>query len=263
MSSRFQRIPFRIFKELRRELVFVVPSTRPCRILFDHIPKCAGTALNAYLEAHYPQRKIFTLSGQRPKHSVAKFKSLSNEKRNLFALIKGHLAGYLLDDVHPQCLKVTVLREPVDRIVSHYYYAKRNPVHYLHETIHRKNISLKDYVESDLSHELSNHYTLHFSGLSREEARLDPEAAIAKAIERIGRYDLVGFQEDFLTFVQQLCQRANLRLPFPEQKVNVTRNRKGVGDIDDETRWAIEAGNGWDTKLFKKIVGFKIAPVSR
>ncbi|NBB78933.1 MAG: sulfotransferase family 2 domain-containing protein, partial [Verrucomicrobia bacterium] len=151
----------RVASELRSEYLHVVPSSRSRRILFDHIPKCAGQSLNAYLRRHFPGRKIFHMPGSAPAASVAQFRQLPESQRHAFALISGHLAGYLFDEVHPDSCKITVLREPVDRIVSHYYFVKRTQSHYLHEKVLREGLSLRDYVEQALSHELSNHYTLH------------------------------------------------------------------------------------------------------
>jgi hypothetical protein len=182
---------------------------------------------------------------------------MPQSKRHAFALINGHLAGNLLADVHPDALKITVLREPVDRIASHYFYARRNPMHYLHEQIHQENLSLKDYIEGDISHELRNHYTLHFSGLSREEAERDPEVAIQKAVAGLKRYDLVGFQDDLSAFVEQLRSAAKLRLPFPKKMVNVTKDRRSVDDLDEEIREAIERANALDLRLYAQIHNHK------
>lgn len=253
MLSRLKRLPLRAFDELRKECIHALPAIRPRRILFDHIPKCAGTTLSAYLQGHFPRRLIFSMNGRQPMASVENFRRLPASKRHRYALIKGHLAGHLFDDIHPNCLRITILREPVDRIVSHYFYARRTPAHYLYEKIAREGLSLRDYIEKDVSHELRNHYTLHFSGLSREEAERNPEAALAKALERLRRYDLVGFQDDLPAFIEQLRHTANLRLPFPEKKVNVTKDRRSVAEIDEATRVAVEEANALDVRFYQMV----------
>ena len=204
--------------ELRKEASCVVKANRPRPILFDHIPKCAGSTLGHYLQVHYPHRKTFHLDGKNPRASVEAFRRMPEVKRHAFALIKGHLAGQLIDAVHLETLKITVLREPIDRIVSHYFYARRNPAHYLHDKINREGLSLKQYVEMGLSHELQNHYTLHFSGLNLEQAEADPEASIALALDGIRRFDLVGVQDDLSGFIEALRREAGLIRPAPEQK---------------------------------------------
>ena len=131
-------------QELRNEIQYFVLASRPRKILFDHLPKCGGSSLNAYLEAHYPMRKRFSI-GRNPTASVDEFKAFSRYKRHGYDLVKGHLAHKLLDYAHPECLKITVFREPVDRIVSHYYYAKRNETHYLYSKILKSRMNLEEY----------------------------------------------------------------------------------------------------------------------
>ncbi|NBB79893.1 MAG: sulfotransferase family 2 domain-containing protein [Verrucomicrobia bacterium] len=259
MLPRLQRLSGRIFDELCAELAYARPARRPRRILFDHVPKCAGQSLNAYLRRHFPGRKIFHMQGSAPAASVAQFRQLPESKRHSFALVSGHLAGQLLDEVHPDSCKITVLREPVDRIVSHYYFVKRTQSHYLHEKVLREGLSLRDYVEQALSHELSNHYTLHFSGLSREDAARDPDAAVEQALQGLRRYHLVGFQDDMAGFVAQLRRSANLRLPFPEQKVNVTQDRRSVRELDPATRAVIERANALDLRVYHDLMKNKMA----
>ena len=111
----------KIKQEIKREIFSYFSKENPNKILFDHLPKCGGSSLNKYLEMHYPRRRTFSIDGYHPEVSVEKFKNLSKKNRHGYDLVKGHLAHELLDYVHPECLKVTVLREPVDRIISHYY----------------------------------------------------------------------------------------------------------------------------------------------
>ncbi len=239
---------------VRREALYRTPFIRPKRILFDHIPKCAGTSLSMYLEAHYPKRQIFSTVGASPRESVKLFKGLPEEQRLGYRLVKGHLANDLLGYAHPDCLKVTVLREPVDRIVSHYYYAKRKSDHYLHSQIHELKMSLEDYATSGLGDELRNWYTVHFAGVSPDEAELRPEESIVKAYEVLmDRYELVGLLENFGTFVDELRRRANLRLAYQGIKSNVTKERPRIENSPPSAIRKIEELNYLDIELYKRI----------
>ena len=64
---------------------------------------------------------------------------------------------------------ITVLRDPVDRIASHYYYAKRYPTHYLHKEITGRNMSLQDYASARLSDELDNGQVRMLAGVVNEK----------------------------------------------------------------------------------------------
>jgi len=241
---------------LRKELLCFLSTVKPRKVLFDHLPKCGGTSLNRYLGTHYPRRKTFSLDGQNHTLSVNKFKSLSERDRYGYDLIKGHLAHELLDYVHPECLRVTVLREPLDRIISHYYHAKRSPRHYLHSKIHQSGMGLEEYATSNLSDELRNWYTTHFSGLSLDDVERRPEESIAKALEVIRkRYDIVGFLDNFSSFLEMLRNQANLRNEYCEYKerVNVTQEREKLSHIEESTINKIREVNKIDLVLYREV----------
>jgi len=241
-------------RELIKELLFSFPASRPRKILFDHLHKCGGSSLNIYLGAQYPKRKTFSTDGLNPAASVSKFKNLSQPKRYGYDLVNGHLAHELLDYVHPECLTVTVFREPVDRIVSHYYYAKRTPVHYLYSKIHGSEMSLEDYATSDLSCELRNWYTTHFSGLAIDDAEGSPKESVAIAVDVVlKRYDIIGLLDNFSSFIETLCNQANLRYEYKNKRVNVTQGRPSLKNVDQSTISKIEQVNYLDIAMYRKI----------
>ena len=253
MKFNVKRKIIRAKQELIKELLYSQPTLKPDKLLFDHIPKCGGATLTAYLERHYPKRKTYTVDGSNA--SVDKFKNMSESKRYGYDLVKGHLAHQLIDFVHPECLKVTVLREPVDRIVSHYYYAKRRSTHYLHMKINRLEMTLEDYVSSDISGgELRNFYTTHFSGLELEDAEENPEESIAKAVDvLLKRYDVVGFLDNFSPFVEMLRNKVNLIHKYENDRVNVTQNRPSLNNVEGSTLRKIEQRNQLDIDMYRRI----------
>jgi len=254
MKTQVRKIVVRATQEMKKELLYSIFSSRPRKILFDHLPKCAGSSLNVYLEAHYPRRKTFSTNGLNPTASVDDFKNLSQRRRLGYDLVKGHLAHKLLDYVHPECLKITVLREPVERIISHYYYARRTPVNYLYSKIHSSKMSLEDYATSGLSSELRNWYTTHFSGLTADDAERTPEEAITKAFDVVlKRYDIIGFLDDFSSFAEALRTQADLRYEYQNKKVNVTQNRPSTNDVAQSVIIKIQQVNHLDIALYKKI----------
>ncbi|MGI9473201.1 MAG: sulfotransferase family 2 domain-containing protein, partial [Rubripirellula sp.] len=174
---------------------YVYRKHSPGRVLFDHLPKCAGSAIDTYLGSHYPQRLVFKTDPNQPRSSIAEFREMSSEERFRYRLVVGHMAHDLVDLVHPETTTLTILREPIDRIVSHYYYVLQQEQHYLHERVVNDNIQLEEYSTLALSEELRNWYTTHFTGLLIEQVDQDPDAALQHAVEVIAeKYDIVGFQ---------------------------------------------------------------------
>jgi hypothetical protein len=253
MKTLIKRKLGKLKQELRNEIQYFVLASRPRKILFDHLPKCGGSSLNAYLEAHYPRRKTFSTRGS-PMASVDEFKAFSRYKRHGYDLVKGHLAHKLLDYINPECLKVTVFRDPVDRIISYYYYAKQSERHYLHSKILESRMNLEEFATSDLSDELRNWYTTHFSGLTVSDAARNPEESVAKAVEVVlKRYDIIGFLDDFTSFAETLRNQAKFRYEYQNKRVNVTQNRLSLDNISQSTRKKIEEVNHLDIAFYRKI----------
>ena len=78
-----------IFTGLRTSIKYRVNSMRrepnyqlrrAKRVLFDHLPKCAGTTLHRYLSASYPERLIFASHERQHQESVKHFQSLPQKK---------------------------------------------------------------------------------------------------------------------------------------------------------------------------------------
>ena len=228
--------------------------TRPKKIIFNHLPKCGGSSLNVYLEKHYPLRKTFSIDGSHPLESVGQFKKMDIGKRYSYDLVKGHLAHELINHAHPECLNVTVLREPVDRIISHYYFVKRKKGHYLHNVVTKSDMGLEEYVTSGVSDELQNWYTSHFSGLSVEEVIRNPEEAVDVAVNVVlGKYDIVGFLDDFDKFSMDLKKQANFIFSLQSQRSNVTKGRPSMEEISTSVIEIIKETNRLDIEFYNRI----------
>lgn len=254
MRSDYTRKARKFAQEMKKEIQYVSVSQRPRKILFDHLPKCGGTSLSEYFEAHYPRRKTFSIDGRHPLESANEFKTLPQCKRYSYDLVKGHMNHELLGYVHPECLKVTVIRDPVDRIISHYYYAKRRTDHYLHKKIKESEMNLEQYVTSNISIELRNWYTHHFSGLPIEDAERNPEESVAKAVESVvQQYDIVGFLDNLKPFIENLREQAKLRYEFHDLRRNLTRDRPSVENIPQIALNKIQEINYLDILFYEKI----------
>ena len=244
----------RLDEALKGEILYYLTPDRPKKILFDHLPKCGGSTLKAYLLKHYPRRKSFLTNGWDPHKSIQEFKEMPQSSRHDYCLIQGHLANQLIGDADPACLKVTLLRDPVERIISHYFFVKRTQKHYLHRTIHDSNISLEDYACSNLSDELKNWYTTHFSGFTSVKAEKNPEEAVATAVETVlNQFDIIGFLDDFPAFIESLRKRANLRYAYNDDRVNVTVDRPSTANIPSSTIKLIEQKNEMDIAFYHKL----------
>jgi hypothetical protein len=197
-----------LIEETRKEILYSIPALRPRKILFNHIPKCGGTSITAYLALHFPKRKMYIINGREPKLSIKKFKKFSKQKRYSYDIIAGHGSHELLDYVHPESFKITVFRDPAERIISLYYYIKRCEDHPLHSITKHYEIQqwLKMKVVKD---RVSNFYIKYFLGKSPNEL-INPIEDAVSAIKL--SYDSVGIIENMNKFIKIVQHEAFFKI---------------------------------------------------
>lgn len=224
----------------------------PAHILFEHVPKTAGTTLTTILHRRFPHRRIFQLSGQSPRDSIHVFQRLSANERAGYRLISGHCAIELLDLLPPETFCMTMLRDPVERIVSHYHHVQRSPHHHLHESVRAGRMTLADYAVSGISEELENYMTLTFSRRSPDALTTAPLASLAAAQEMLSkRFGLIGLSERFDESALLLMRRLGWTMYPTYARTNVAPRRPAIASIDAATLQKIQEKNQLDLALYQ------------
>ncbi|MBA3832256.1 MAG: sulfotransferase family 2 domain-containing protein [Chthoniobacterales bacterium] len=122
-------------------------ETNDKALIFLHIPKTAGTTLNRIIEWQYDPRLIFTIDPFRIRATTGRLKTLSEERRRRLRVVRGHMS-YGIHECLPQGgAYITMLRDPVARILSSYYFILRRPLHPLYRKLRAKGVGLEDYLE--------------------------------------------------------------------------------------------------------------------
>ena len=222
-------------------------------LLFIHIPKAGGSTLNSIIQRHYDLDSIFKINGNCPKASIDKFKNLTEAERKRIKLVNGHMSFGLHDFLPNASTYITMLRHPVERIISHYYYVLRTPNHYLHDKVTSQNMNLKDYISSGISQELENDQTRLLSGIGQKNFNLDRssndmlEAAKRNLTEK---FVVVGLTEKFDETLILLQEKLGFKHILYIEK-NVTKDRPKIQNISEETAKLIKQKNQLDIELYK------------
>jgi hypothetical protein len=220
-------------------------------LMFVHIPKAAGMTLYRIIERQYSSRAVFFIDGQRVAEDAQRFLALSEAERGRYRCIVGHLHYGLHEYLTTPMRYITILREPLDRLVSHYYYAKSTPTNRLHGWIKSENVDLEKYVLEGLP---ANGQTRMICGFTREN-RLryeDPNVDIlglakANLRERFAAFGLAErFDESMLLFQKALGWRNVYYV-----KVNVTGDRPARDQVSPPVRKAIESYCALDFELYE------------
>jgi len=218
--------------------------THPPLVLFVHVPKTGGTTLHSILSGQL--NGIFVESMEHAESSIG---SLGESEFAQLELVGGHVPYGLHEFVQRPVKYVTMLRDPVRRVVSHYWFVRNDPSHYLYRAVIDGDLSLRQYAEGGcrLSAEIENGQVWMFSARARRLECADRESLEeAKAVLR-DRFAVVGTTERFDESVVAMQRVLGLRPP-----VYVRQNTGPAprGPLDSETRTAIEARNILDTELY-------------
>jgi hypothetical protein len=146
---------------------------------------------------------------------------------------------------------VTLFRDPVERIISHYEFVLRTPKHYLHDEVTSNNYTLLDYALSDLSIELDNHQCRSLvegkSAAINEFSRELYEEALKNVEKHFISFGLVEeFDKSLILFRRDLKWEG-----YPYYvKFNV-KPISAKKDISGEVRAKVAERNKWDQNLYQ------------
>lgn len=220
------------------------------RAFFDHIPKTGGTACFEYFRQCMGDQAIspFVMFELVPD-------ALAKHSRR--ALISGHfepLPGSLPSDR----LTLTVLRDPVDRVLSEYsalLYDELVEPGEQFEAIRRlrRTPLLDSLLDEDprVSVIFRNRQTRHFAGYILTPSRTASDEELLDCAKRaIAEFDLVGIHEDLDGFLDLACEALGIAIPRILPTHNVTSKKVSFAALSNRERELLTTLNRADIELF-------------
>lgn len=222
--------------------------------IFLHVPKTAGSTFHLILGARFDGRETRNLFGARYSDpEVVDFIALPEAMRRKIRLLKGHMP-YGLHEYLPQPSKyITVLRDPVERVVSQYFYIKKNKHNPLHDKLMSSGLGIGDFIKSGMSVGLNNGQTRFLSGdFDQMPFGSNDEALLARVLESLeSKFLWIGlterFDESLLILARLLGWK---RKPFYIRE-NVSKIRKRSDELDSDDIAVIKEYNRLDIALYE------------
>jgi hypothetical protein len=218
-------------------------ESRPL-LVFDHIPKTAGTTFRrSYLIAALPSEERWILAGgSRNKEDRDRFLSFSPTDRRRIRIVAGHDAETLRPHL-PDARFITIVRDPVTRTISSYLHARFHDDGEMWLDVREQNMSLSQFAAR---YTLPNSQSRTLLGDDFEQ--LD-DAAIRQRVE--ARYALVGYTEAFDEFVFMLHVTEGMPLClYGNRLVRAERDSYQPSDHDLE---CVRAANRVDARLHRVV----------
>lgn len=212
-------------------------------LIFLHIPKTAGTTLNRIIEWQYNPFLIFTMDPYRIRATAERLATLPESRRSKLQVVRGHLY-YGVHEFLPQgATYITMLREPVARFLSSYYFVQRRPLHPMHRKVTTERVGVEDFIR--LTPHKQNFQCKLIAGVKGNESC--DQAMLNRAKEHLARsFSVVGICERFEESLVVLARTFNWEIPYYENR-KVAKTRHKVEPIEIEM---IREHNRFDLELY-------------
>lgn len=217
-------------------------------IVFIHIPKTGGMTLYSMIKDIYKPSELHKINPAM--ESIEEYKSLPKGRKDKLKAIYGHM-DYQIHELLPSNSRyVTMMRSPVERVISHYHYVRRTANDPLRELAMRS--SLDDWVARCNLNEMDNGQTRRLSG-SMDSVRFGECSTemLERARHNVQQnFALVGITERFDETYGLLSKLFNwpIKRYLP---MNVAQQRSSINEIPARTIRLIEKFNALDMELYE------------
>ena len=215
-------------------------------VIFLHVPKTAGTTLNRLIEWEYPLFEMYSVDPFFFTWSASHLWRLPPRRLKKTRMFKGHML-FGLHKILPQpATYITVLRDPIDRVMSAFYFANTYKLHPLHRKFRREKWTLEDFVRClprdnvQCKIVAGAEYNSPCTGEIFEQAKEN----------LFKHFSVVGLSERFEESLALMKLRLGWKL-WRYSSFNVTRARPKKQDLTQATLDLIAAKNSFDVALYE------------
>ncbi len=215
-------------------------------LLFVHVPKTAGSSLYSIFRTSLKPPELLKLhpNGE----TLTRINALPKRHASRLKVLYGHVDTQLAKQIVPLRQCVTILRDPVDRLVSYYAFAKHMNSG-SHSELARR-ISITRWIDALRLPETDNGMVRRFSGLPEAGFGRCTSQMLERAKANLAQFALIGLTERFDEFYALLANRLGLPMRiYVAAKVNTERPR--FDQLPAQTLAELERRNELDRELYR------------
>jgi hypothetical protein len=232
--------------------------------LFLHIPKTAGTTLSNYIYSEYKSAVYYKAEGgflcdgiyyypaglhKEPELSVAPNIQGALGRDDVRAVV-GHFSFGIHEYLARQTTYITLLRNPVERVLSLYHHIRKYDDTELHERLVSEDISIEDFVLKLGCKETDNDQTRRIAGIDPEFGRCTT-AILNTAKDNLERNFLFGTTDRFDETLTLISRALNWTSNVKLQPGLVNPSRPKIDSLPHKTIDTILMCNEFDMQLYE------------
>jgi len=221
--------------------------------LFMHLPKTAGTSMRNLLERNYDRDQLLYVYQEPPGVSLDTIKAYDKNRLDKVRVVYGHFPfgiHKLVDDYPIQY--ITMLRDPVQRVISTYYHYKRVSGVNGAEVLSKK-MGISEFVFNGKFLEADNAMVRLISGVDPF-----PFGQCSHEIYKVALDNINKYFSDVLILERMDESLARLKKLLDIDDVMISRDnvnkQLGRRSIRDDTMNQIQELNKYDVMLYKYIL---------
>jgi hypothetical protein len=215
--------------------------------VFSHIPKTAGTSLESHLMQGFALKDILHVNAP----DLLKLPQCIYLKNRYPHLITGHhpIHGLLYQLLAEQkIVHISMMREPIARVVSYYNYIASRDYHALHKQV--KDLGFDAFLSQNNLVELNNGQAKRLAGLLHSGETISDKELYYRAKTSIDRcFTLVGVTEQFRAFIQLLEKLCGLKYHHLGA-INRSQIKIQLADLKPQQLQLITENNKVDIQLY-------------
>ena len=219
-------------------------SHESARYLFIHVPKTAGTSVITVLRTLFGVQEVMEAAD-------SNFDNLDLEALAGYRVLAGH---FKWDQVthFPDRRLFTFLREPIDLVVSKYYYMRNmaDPIQPTTELCKRRSLEEILWDDGVETTQFRNATVRQLAGVGPGVRHLGHEA-FNRAVSMLHRCDFVGISEDFEESLDVMSYTFAWPLVEVVPRDNVTQGRPPLAEVDRSLIERIRVLNELDLHLYQ------------
>lgn len=223
-------------------------------VIFVHIPKTAGTTLRHIIQHQFQPNSIFEFYrlGREPHKGIDEFNGLCEARKKEIKFVSGHI-GFGLHEFLPRPYTyITVLRDPVKRVISHYHFLQaRNSV--VRDKTLEEFVQTQGQAQNSMTNYLSGSllkYQLSDPGTGVSSLQCSPETLKLAKKNLREHFKVFGLVERFDETCLLLKRHLGWNIPLFYVKNNVSKTRSSTSSISKYTLSLIEKSNEFDIQLY-------------